>query len=180
MYNVLTDHINSSMKLPIGYVIKYYSDELSARYKFLYDRGIITADNIFSKIEDWATRIGTQFYKEEYKTWNNSPCIADSVVNVTYWETEKDHNGEYITGDEETFDATISYEIGDTVFFGISKQMGFFKFKCKQKTVALDSNTPHTVSRYSPIKEFKHCDSIYRIEKWINHNIEIMNKIYKL
>ena len=56
--------------------------------------------------------------------------------------------------------------------------MEFFKFRCIKKTIALSKNMPHTVSLYSPIAEFKHCDSIYRVEKWIEKNFINTDKIY--
>ena len=56
--------------------------------------------------------------------------------------------------------------------------MGFYKFKCIKNTEALESNIPHKVSLYSPIEEFKHCDSLYRAQKWITKNVENLDKIY--
>ena len=83
---VLSTHLNSSMNMPNGYIVKYYATELNARYKQLADLGIVSADNIFGLLQDWCMRIGTDFFKEEYKKWSDSPCIADSVVRNEYWE----------------------------------------------------------------------------------------------
>lgn len=176
--NPITDHLNTSTNLPNGFIIKYYAAELTNRYKYLADKSIVSADNIFSLIQDWCMRIGTEFFKEEYKKWADSPCIADSVVRSEYWEVILDENGNPQTDTSETFDATQAYNIDDEVSFGINGQMGFFRFKCIKSTSPLSTNTPHEISTYSPISSFKHCDNIYRVQKWIEQNILNMDKVY--
>lgn len=178
--DVLTSHLNTSLNLPTGYIIKYYVSELNARYKYLADMDIISANNVFNYIKDWTMRIGTSFYEEEYKKWNDSPCISDSVVRSEYWELVKDEEGNPQTDTSETFNATKVYNIGDLVSFGLYTRWGYFKFKCVKQTVAQSTNIPHsTDSPYSPIQKYKHCDSIYRIQKWIETNVDNMNKLYK-
>ena len=177
-YNVLTNHCAKGKDMPFGYIISYYTDQLNARYKELADLGIINSNNIFDKLHDWTMRIGTNFYKEEYKKWADSPCIADSVVRNDYWEIVKDAEGNPQTDDSETFDATRAYNIGEEVSFGLSLSMGFFKFKCIKATTALLANTPHEISAFSPIKTFKHCDNIYRALKWIEQNTSNLDKLY--
>ena len=176
--SVLGAHINSSTDMPNGYVVKYYTAELNARYKYLADKGIISADNIFSLLQDWCMRIGTDFFKEEYKKWVDSPCIADSIVRSEYWESVLDDNGNPQTDTSETFDATHTYNVGDVVSFGLDYSMGYFKYKCIKATTALAANAPHTVSAYSPISIFKHCDNIYRAQKWIEQNTANMDRVY--
>ena len=176
--NPITDHLNTSTNLPNGFITKYYAAELINRYKYLADNGIVSADNIYSLIQDWCMRIGTDFFKEEYKKWADSPCIADSVVRSEYWEVILDGNGNPQTDTSETFDATQAYNIDDEVSFGINGQMGFFRFKCIKSTSPLSTNTPHEISTYSPISSFKHCDNIYRVQKWIEQNILNMDKVY--
>ena len=176
--NVLNAHLNTSTSMPNGYIVKYYATELNARYKQLADLGIVSADNIFGLLQDWCMRIGTDFFKEEYKKWSDSPCIADSVVRNEYWEAVFDDDGNPQTDTSETFDATHTYNVGDVVSFGLNAQMGYFKYKCIKTTSALSANTPHTVSAYSPIQIFKHCDNIYRAQKWIEQNTTNMDKVY--
>lgn len=176
--DTLTGHLNSSLYSPHGFIIKYYNDELEKRYKELMDCGIISPKNIYSLITDWMQRIGTSFFKQEYKKWKESLCISDSVVRSEYWEAVKDEKGNHEVADDETFNATVSYNIGDIVSFGINKNMGFFKFKCIKKTIAISSNTPHSISPCSPISLFRHCDNVYRIYKWIVDNVNNMNKLY--
>ena len=130
-------------------------------------------------LQDWCMRIGTDFFKEEYKKWNNSPCISDSEVRSDYWEILLDDNGNPQTDSSETFNATNVYNEGDVVSFGINYSMGYFKFKCIKATTALSTNNPHTISTYSPIKRFRHCDNIYRALKWIEQEVANMDKVYK-
>lgn len=176
--NVLSNHLNTSTSMPNGFITKYYATELTKRYKYLADNGIVSADNIFSLLQDWCMRIGTDFFKEEYKKWADSPCISDSVVRSEYWESVFDDDGNPQTDTSETFDAAHAYNVGDVVSFGLNAQMGYFKYRCIKATSALSANTPHTVSYYSPIKEFKHCDNIYRVQKWIEQNTANMDKVY--
>lgn len=174
----LTSHVNSNMNMPNGFVIKFYASELESRYKELADKGIASSNNIFSLLKDWCDRIGTEYFKEEYKKWNESRCISDSIIRTEYWELLKDESGTPQTDTLESFNATMAYNVDEVVSFGISSTMGFYKFKCIKNTEALESNTPHKVSLYSPIEEFKHCDSLYRVQKWIIKNVENLDKIY--
>ena len=174
----LTTHLDTGINIPTGYIFRYYSDELNNRYKFLADKGIITSEYVFGELKNWTMRIGTSFYEKEYSKWNDSPCISDSEVRSDYWEIEKDEKGIYLTSSSETFDATISYDIGDEVSFGINSIMGFYKYRCIKKTTALSYNKPHTISSFCPLKQFKHCDSLYRAQKWIMQNIENLDKVY--
>lgn len=174
----LTYHVNTSNSIPTTYIIRYYKSELTERYKQLADLGIASADNIFKLLQDWCMSIGTDFFKEEFKKWSNSPCISDSVVRSEYWEIVLDDNGKPQTDTSETFDATQAYSVDNVVSFGLSDSMGYFKYKCIKATSALSANTPHTVSAYSPISIFKHCDNIYRAQKWIEKNIENLDRLY--
>lgn len=171
-------HQGSNGNLPLTFILKYYMDALNNRYKILADMGIISADHMIGLLQDWCMRIGTDFFKEEYKKWSDSPCIADSVVRDEYWEAVLDDSGNPQTDTSETYNATKAYNVGDVVSFGLDANMGYFKFKCIKATTALSSNTPHTVSAFSPIIKFKHCDSIYRVQKWIEKNIVNMDKLY--
>lgn len=173
-----TEHIDKTTASPTGFIVKYYSKELTDRYKYLAEHDIISSSNIFALIKDWCDRIGTNFYKEEYKKWKDSPCISDSVVRSDYWEIYTNDNGGLEKDENESFDATQSYNVGDVVSFGLNSTMGFFKYRCIKQTTALDGNTPHSVSAYSPIKQFKHCDNLYRIQKWIEQSVINMDKLY--
>lgn len=179
IYNVRTTHVGGSLSQPDGYVIKYYKDEMEKRYKELADKGIISSDNIFGLLKDWTIRIGTDFYVKEYTKWKDSPCIADSVVRTDYWELMTDEKGNPQTDTSSTFYASTAYSIGSEVSFGLNSTMGYFKFKCIKNTVALESNVPNAISAYSPIKQFKHCDSLYRAQKWIEQNTANIDKLYK-
>lgn len=173
-----TEHIDKTTASPTGFIAKYYSKELTDRYKYLAEHDIISSSNIFALIKDWCDRIGTNYYKEEYKKWKDSPCISDSVVRSDYWEIYTNDNGDLEKDENESFDATQSYNVEDVVSFGLNSTMGFFKYRCIKQTTALDGNTPHSVSAYSPIKQFKHCDNLYRIQKWIEQSVINMDKLY--
>jgi len=176
----LSSHmLGHSFDIPTGYICNYYTDELNTRYKELADTDIITADNICGKLRDWTMRIGTNFYKEEYKKWSDSPCISNSLVRDEYWELIRDERGNAETDSSETFDASHAYSVGDVVSFGLNSVQGYYKFKCISPTKSLDANQPHAISIYSPIKEYRHADSLYRAEKWIEKCIGNMDKIYK-
>lgn len=174
----LTKHLNDNTNMPIGLLNRFYTNELESRYKALADKKVISAENIISNLLEWTMRIGTAFYEEEYKKWKDSPCISDSIVRSAYWKPKVNDNGEYETDTQETFDATKVYNKGDVVSFGIMESMGYFKFECISSTIAQEVNRPHTISEYSPIKEFRHCDNIYRIQKWIVQNTSNMDKLY--
>ena len=176
--DVLTQHLNTSTYRPNGYIPKYYSDEMNARYKYLADTGIVSSDNIFGLIRDWTMRIGTSFFKEEYKKWADSPCASDSIIKSDYWELVKDEHGVPQTDTTETYDATTAYNVGEVVSFGLNELMGFFKYKCIKATKALTINTPHAISEYCPINEFRHCDNIYRVQKWIEQNTKNIDSVY--
>lgn len=178
IFPIQNSHISIDTARPQGHIVKYYTEELEKRYKELSDEGIISSQHIFKLVHDWTMRIGTDFYKEEYDRWPDTPCISDSVVREDYWEVVTDGHGNPQTDDSETFDATHAYTVGETVSFGLNNTMGYFKFKCVSPTEALESNTPHAISAYSPIVQFKHCDNLYRIEKWIEQTVKNMDSIY--
>lgn len=172
-------HVDSSTNKPDGYIVKYYNDDMKARYKELADNNIISVNNIVSMLKDWCMRIGTSFYKKEYEKWKDSSCLSDSVINEEYWKLLYDSDGNPQTDTSETFNATKSYNIGDVVSFGLDSTMGFYKFTCIKETVAGGENKPHEVSAYSPVKKFKHSDNIYRIEQWIEKEVSNMDTLYK-
>lgn len=177
--NVVNWHIHwSDYDTPEGYILKYYLQDMEKRYSELSDKGIISSSNIIALVKDWMMRVGTTFYDEEYKKWSDSPCYSNSIIRSEYWDLQVDSNGNAQTDTSETFDARTAYKTGDIVSFGLNDNMGYFKFKCIKQTVALSSNTAHAISSYSPIKEFRHCDSIYRIEKWIEGNIKSLDNLY--
>ena len=175
---VPTTHVNTSTGRPNGYVVKYYASEMENRYSELAKLGIISYEHIFSMLKDWTMRIGTTFYKEEYKKWYFCPCISNSTVRSQYWELVKDGSGNLQTDTSETFDATHPYSIGDEVSFGLNEIAGFYKFRCLKETSAISVNKPHSISDYSPISKYGHVDSIYRAEKWIKENVKNMDSVY--
>lgn len=175
---LIDSYVGTDSGAPLGYFQKYYTDKLDALYKKLADNGIITVENIMKAVREWTMRIGTEYYKLEYKKWTNSPCNNASIVRTDYWKLLYNADGTPQTAGSETFDATKSYAIGDTVSFGANDVMGYYLFECVKATEALESNTPHAYSTYSPISKFNHYDNIYRIEKWVEEKLKITDKLY--
>lgn len=177
--DALTGHSSASMDMPFGYITKYYDKELKARYEELANQGIISYNHISAMLRNFTLKIGASFYADEYSKWKDSPCASDSIVRNDYWELLLDEHGNPQTNSSESFDARTTYRVGDIVSFGLNENMGFYKFKCIKPNIALESNTPHTISTYSPIKEFRHADNLYRLEKWVRQSLINMDKLYE-
>lgn len=177
--DALTGHSSGSMDMPFGYITKYYDKELKARYEELANQGIISYNHISAMLRNFTLKIGTSFYDDEYSKWKDSPCASDSIVRNDYWELLLDEHGNPQTNSSESFDARTTYRAGDIVSFGLNENMGFYKFKCIKPNIALESNTPHAISTYSPIKEFRHADNLYRLEKWVRQSLINMDKLYE-
>ena len=165
---------------PLAYTHLFYNNELEARYKDLADSGIISIDGIFGMAKDWIMRIGVDFYEEEYNKWTDSKCIGDSVVREEYWKVVYDENGmPKQRTNEVMFSSKKQYNVGDIVGFGIHRYMGLYVFECVKETVALETEYgSNTISQYSPISEFKYCDSIYRLEAFIEKQTSGMDTLY--
>lgn len=207
----LTGHINSSMALPNGYIIMYYSTELKARYAELMDAGIISATNIFAIVKRWYDRIGEPFYAMEWEKWPASPCIGESTVRTSHWQQVTDEDGNPVEKTTTAFIAegvtefdpanvkkdgegnpiyidedkgiTAAYLKGEHVFFGLNSVQGFYEFEAVEDipTIDVSSRTDsgkRVVTAYSPISYFRHTDNIYRIQKWIEKEVENMNTVY--
>lgn len=177
--DVLKGHSSGSMDMPFGYITKYYDKELKARYEELANQGIISYNHISAMLRKFTLKIGTSFYEDEYSKWKDSPCASDSIVRSDYWELLLDEQGIPQTDSSESFDARTTYNVGDVVSFGLNADMGFYKFKCIKPNIALSSNTPHEISDFSPIKEFRHADNLYRLEKWVRQSLINMDKLYE-
>lgn len=177
--DVLKGHSSGSMDMPFGYITKYYDKELKARYEELANQGIISYNHISAMLRNFTLKIGTSFYNDEYSKWKDSPCASDSIVRNDYWELLLDEHGNPQTDSSESFDARTTYRVGDVVSFGLNENMGFYKFKCIKPNIALNSNTPHAISTFSPIKEFRHADNLYRLEKWVRQSLINMDKLYE-
>ena len=163
----LTGHVTTSRSIPPGYITRLYNSELEARYSELRNAGIISSENIMAKLLDWTDRIGESNFESEYKKWPDSPCNNDNIVDENYWELERDENGEPIKGNSSTYNEETEYYVDDECYYGISSVMGFYKFKCVQGCI-----------NKAPITTFRHRDSIYRVRKWIDEEIQNMDSLY--
>lgn len=68
------------------YIYDLYSEQINQRYKELVELGILSAEHIKKKINDWVKRIGNLLYSMEYKKWTESPCWRESNINLEYWK----------------------------------------------------------------------------------------------
>lgn len=75
----------TELSTPLGYVYKYYRDDIDARYKELRDLKVISYDNIFGKFLDWCKRIGTESLNMQVSRWSESPGFRPSQINDD-WE----------------------------------------------------------------------------------------------
>jgi len=155
----------SSSVRPNYYIGLLYEDELLERYAYLRRNGVISADIIINKVNDWTNRFGEKYYEDEYDTWPNCAAHGDSVLNDG-WELVE---GEMGTGN--TYNSATTYYAGDTCFYGLfvnNVAMGYYKFEATE-----------TVTGVPPVKQWRYNDSIYRLAKWVNTQMSYMDDLYK-
>lgn len=158
----LTAHIDFNLKRPSRYIIEQYGTELKARYKELRDLGIINSEHIVELLNDWVKTIGIENFDKEYKKWPDSPCAGESVLNNGWKLIE----GEM--GQSSTYDNTTTYAIGDRCTYGLNANMGYFTFEATSVNTGI-----------RPVKTWKYHDSIWRVKKWLDVEIENMDAIYE-
>ena len=109
----LTLNTPTSLQMPTGWVVKYYKDEIKARWNELYNElKILTPKHIMSLFSDWINRVGYDYYKKEYKKWNASPCNRDPLINTEYWNRQDDK-----LHSSSQWDVTKTYSINNTVIY---------------------------------------------------------------
>lgn len=160
----LKGHISTTRSLPPYYIETFYKDALEARYKELRDAKIIDTTHIISILDSWTKRIGQENYKKEYAKWTNTPCNGDSAVDTDYWELQKDAQGQPVTGTSD-YDSGKQYVVGDTCYYGVSSAV--YQYKCVQSCTGV-----------KPLKVIRYRDNIYRVAKWIDEEINNMDKVY--
>ena len=157
----LTDHINNNPDLPSYYIINFYNTELENRYKELRDKKIIDNEHIIDLLNTWTKRIGVDNFDKEYEKWPDSPCFGESVIN-NGWEIVE---GEM--GVSSTYRSSVTYEAGDRCTYGLNSFSGFFTFEATE-----------TISNVPPVKTWKYNDSIWRVKKWLDEEINNMDTVY--
>lgn len=84
--------LGDNLQLPTGWVIKYFEEELNARYRELR-ANILTAKNILTKFSDWCLRIGSSNYDKDLSKWPQTPEFYsafsskhfDNIYRVENW-----------------------------------------------------------------------------------------------
>ena len=86
------DRLGDDLKIPTGWIIKYFGEELDERYKVL--RGnLLTKDNIFGFLVDWCERIGVDNLKKDLEKYPQTPALYpiytkehhDNIYRVSNW-----------------------------------------------------------------------------------------------
>lgn len=151
---------------PMGLTISLYKDNIVSMWKELTNNKVLIADNIISIADDWIKRIGTDNYKQEYKKWDKAPCCRADLVDTEHWKRSND----YKSGIENnTYDNTKTYTIGNTCYYGFGNA---YKFTAIAETTG---NPPLTGSYNNYPKELGYYDSFWRLENYIKQRIFVKN-----
>lgn len=84
--------LGDNLQLPTGWVIKYFEEELRARYRELRVN-ILTKQNILTIFCDWCSRIGASNYDKDLSKWPQTPELyppfgskhIDNIYRVENW-----------------------------------------------------------------------------------------------
>lgn len=84
--------LGDNLQLPTGWVIKYFDEELCARYRELR-ANILTKQNILTIFCDWCSRIGASNYDNDLSKWPQTPELyspfkekhIDNIYRVENW-----------------------------------------------------------------------------------------------
>lgn len=84
--------VGDDLKIPTGWIIKYFENELVERYKELR-MNVLTTENIFGLLIDWVNRIGSSNLGKDLKKWPLTPEMYpsyymehfDNIYRVNNW-----------------------------------------------------------------------------------------------
>jgi hypothetical protein len=164
---------NTAWTTPVNFEQVRYSDRLNARYAELRSSGVITAEKLTSILVDWVLRVGKDFYDLEYSAghWDDVPCNRDMTLNSDYWELKVDENGEPIIAYDSTnaYNSATSYQQGDECTYNkaYSGTGWYYTLVCLQDCV---NKEPITKSGFK--------DSVWRVRRWLEKNLENMDVAY--
>lgn len=158
--------MGNSPSIPMGLAISLYKDDIISMWKELTANNILTADNIISIAKSWIERIGTDNFKKEYKKWNEAPCCRADLVDTEHWK----RTNEWKSGVENnTYDNTKTYAVGDTCYYG-------FSLSCKFIATAETTGNPPLTGNYNYFpKELGYYDSFWRLVNYIKQRISVEN-----
>lgn len=157
---------------PIYFLTTYYQPELKARWQELVSKGVFTANNFMSVVNSWIDRIGKNFYEQEWAKWPESPCNRDLGVNTEYWKLI-----DYGPEQEETYDESKTYSVGETCVLCTNYDYGFsWTYECIKESIG---NYPATrTAQENPIRH-GYRDSIWRLKNFISQNLEVLNNWFE-
>ena len=139
------------------FFLKYYLDDIKGRYEALRNSKLIDAEKYSAYFKTWTDRIGPEGFDMEYKKWNASPCILETIINPG-WETEDDWEG---YNSYPTYSPEITYKARD---------------KCKQ-TFRIWTATA-TTKGVRPYKQMGQVDSQERVEGWTRKRISLLDEYF--
>lgn len=84
--------VGDDLKIPTGWIIKYFENELVERYKELR-MNVLTTENVFGLLIDWVNRIGSSNLGKDLKKWPQTPEMYpsynrehfDNIYRVNNW-----------------------------------------------------------------------------------------------
>lgn len=175
---ILTNYRATNKHTPFYYTHKYYTAESEARYAQLRRLGLLDADYIFGKLNNWVKRIGIDYYDQEFKLWPQQPSISNATINTNYWELVVDNEGNPVTGNSNTYDVSRSYEIGDEVYSSFCRisngffqfyqnEAGIYKFRCIRPNRGIWC-----------FKNISLADNIWHLYKWYQTQLIQMDIVY--
>lgn len=153
---------------PIGQLISLYQTEIISRWKYLTEKGVISAENFLELFNDWLDRIGTDNFEKEYEKWPEAPCNRDDKVDTTHWKRTNTYTWSI---SDVNYDNSKTYQVGEKCYFGFD--VIAFEFEC----IAESTGNPPLTQAYNNFpKTLGYRDSIWRLVNYINQRLEKENE----
>lgn len=199
--------IGDTQSTPVGWVIKYFKQELNDRWKELRDKGVFETKHITSMLADWCSRIGYDNWKKEYAKWNESPCNRSSHLNDSYWSFEQTYvqgwsssstyRKDYIVAyDRKGYRSLVDGNVGNVPSTDDGTNWEDITYSEEKAyssgdTCVLYVSAPYIFKCTEPCsgqppvtkfytlypRELGHFDSIYRVQRWIEGRMSSMDKV---
>lgn len=203
-----TSLIGDGLETPLGWIVKYYKEELKERYTELRKLGIFNTQHICDLIKSWEARIGYENYDKEYEKWNESPCNRPSCIDYEHWAlssgmvstwvaTTTYNSGEYVRVDTKTYKSLTNSNVGnmpgessehweDATFneaktYSENDICGYGKYQTYLfRCVKSGINIPPLTKFYNSYPyELGTFDSVYRVYYWLKKRIENLDKYFE-
>lgn len=112
---VPTGWVGNEMNTPVGWVIKYFLDDIKERYSEFRSKGLFNPEYIAKLVNNWCMRIGEDMFEREYEKWYESPCNRNSNINKEYWKRISDYTA------FPTWSENNTYNINSLVYWDNKK-----------------------------------------------------------